>query len=253
MSSTTPAFVCSMCRKPIAVGGKVIRCAVSTCNTGRVKLVFCSPGCWDSHLPNARLRPHAFGHAKGAREQIVQRSAERPVRLGHRIRRFQLAQDLGLADHHRIQAGRHAEKMMNRLAAFVMVKARAQRRNRGLAGIGQEVADQALQVHAIFARNHHLHAIAGGKNQRFRHAFPGFQLRQRRGQGGVGKSQALPDLHRGRFVADACDQQLHCVKVSRRPLCAAQVMAEQPRAAIAMMAAFLPRHPAVTRRNTMAR
>src|SRR5206468_12897247 len=75
----------------------------------------------------------------------------------------------------------------------------------------------------------------------------------RRGQGGVGKSQALPDLHRGRFVADACDQQLHCVSVSRRPLCAAQVMAEQPKAVIARMAAFLPRHPAVTRRNTIAK
>jgi len=34
---------------------KVIRCSVSTCNSGKIKLVFCSPGCWDSHLPNARL------------------------------------------------------------------------------------------------------------------------------------------------------------------------------------------------------
>src|SRR3712207_3277312 len=48
----TPAFVCSMCRKPIAVGGRVIRCSVSTCNSGKIKLVFCSPACWDSHLPN---------------------------------------------------------------------------------------------------------------------------------------------------------------------------------------------------------
>jgi hypothetical protein len=30
-----------MCRKPIAVGAKLIRCSVSTCNAGRVKLVFC--------------------------------------------------------------------------------------------------------------------------------------------------------------------------------------------------------------------
>src|SRR2546430_15812117 len=31
----------SMCRKPIVVGAKLIRCSVSTCNSGRVKLVFC--------------------------------------------------------------------------------------------------------------------------------------------------------------------------------------------------------------------
>jgi hypothetical protein len=54
------AFLCSMCRKPIAVGGKVIRCSVSTCNSGRIKLVFCSANCWDAHLPNARHRDAWF-------------------------------------------------------------------------------------------------------------------------------------------------------------------------------------------------
>jgi hypothetical protein len=49
-----------MCRKPIPVGGKVIRCSVSTCNSGKIKLVFCSPACWDSHLPDARHRSAYF-------------------------------------------------------------------------------------------------------------------------------------------------------------------------------------------------
>ena len=66
--STSPAFVCSMCRKPIAVGGKVIKCSVSTCNTGRVKLVFCSASCWDSHLPNARHRSAYFVEEIARRE-----------------------------------------------------------------------------------------------------------------------------------------------------------------------------------------
>ncbi len=56
----TAAFVCSMCRKPIAVGTRVIRCSVSTCNSGKVKLMFCSSGCWDSHLPSARHRTAYF-------------------------------------------------------------------------------------------------------------------------------------------------------------------------------------------------
>ena len=48
--------VCSMCRKQLHVGDRVYRCSVSTCNSGRVKLVFCSVACWDAHLPTARHR-----------------------------------------------------------------------------------------------------------------------------------------------------------------------------------------------------
>jgi len=62
------AFVCSMCRKPIAVGSRVIKCSVSTCNSGRVRLVFCSPSCWDSHLPGARHRSAYFTEEVARRE-----------------------------------------------------------------------------------------------------------------------------------------------------------------------------------------
>ncbi|MBI5478827.1 MAG: hypothetical protein HY906_08230 [Deltaproteobacteria bacterium] len=48
--------VCSMCRKVIPVGAVFYRCSVSTCNSGRLKLVFCSLACWDAHLPEARHR-----------------------------------------------------------------------------------------------------------------------------------------------------------------------------------------------------
>jgi len=51
--------VCSMCRKPIAMNAKYWRCSVSTCNSGRVKLYFCSVSCWDAHLPTARHRSAA--------------------------------------------------------------------------------------------------------------------------------------------------------------------------------------------------
>jgi hypothetical protein len=64
-----PAFVCSMCRKPIAVGGKVIKCSVSTCNSGRVRLVFCSASCWDSHLPGARHRGSVYFTEEVARRE----------------------------------------------------------------------------------------------------------------------------------------------------------------------------------------
>jgi hypothetical protein len=51
-----PFAVCSMCRKPIQLHSKYWRCSVSTCNSGRIKLMFCSVSCWDAHLPTARHR-----------------------------------------------------------------------------------------------------------------------------------------------------------------------------------------------------
>lgn len=51
---------CSSCRKPIPYGGKYLKCTVSTCNRKRLPLYFCSAGCWDAHLPEARHRSAAY-------------------------------------------------------------------------------------------------------------------------------------------------------------------------------------------------
>jgi len=56
-----PSFFakCCMCGKEIRKGEKYYKCTVSACNSGRLKLIFCSPGCWDAHLPTARHRKAA--------------------------------------------------------------------------------------------------------------------------------------------------------------------------------------------------
>ena len=57
MDKPTGSFkVCSMCRKPIAFGQVYYACSVSTCNRPRTALFFCSPECWETHLPTARHR-----------------------------------------------------------------------------------------------------------------------------------------------------------------------------------------------------
>ncbi len=48
--------VCCMCKTKILYGTRYYRCSVTACNAGRMKLVFCSPACWNAHLPTARLR-----------------------------------------------------------------------------------------------------------------------------------------------------------------------------------------------------
>jgi len=51
---------CSMCRKKIPFGVKYVRCSVTACNSGRMKLVFCSAACWDAHIPTARHRNASY-------------------------------------------------------------------------------------------------------------------------------------------------------------------------------------------------
>jgi len=48
--------VCSTCRKPLEFGQAYYACSVSTCNRKRTGLFFCSLGCFDAHLPEARHR-----------------------------------------------------------------------------------------------------------------------------------------------------------------------------------------------------
>lgn len=54
MSPAATTLRCSMCRQPIASAARHYRCSVSSCNTGKLKLLFCSPGCFDAHIPTAR-------------------------------------------------------------------------------------------------------------------------------------------------------------------------------------------------------
>jgi hypothetical protein len=49
-------LVCSACRGDIAYGAKYFQCSVSTCNRARMRLVFCSVTCWDSHVATLRHR-----------------------------------------------------------------------------------------------------------------------------------------------------------------------------------------------------
>ena len=53
-------MVCATCRKLIAPGARYVRCTVASCNTGRMKLRFCSKGCWEKHVPTARHRNAGF-------------------------------------------------------------------------------------------------------------------------------------------------------------------------------------------------
>jgi LSD1 subclass zinc finger protein len=54
------SLVCATCRKLIPPGTNAIRCTVASCNTGRMKLRFCSVNCWEKHVPTARHRKASY-------------------------------------------------------------------------------------------------------------------------------------------------------------------------------------------------
>jgi hypothetical protein len=54
------SLVCATCRKLIPPGTPAVRCTVASCNTGRMKLRFCSIPCWEKHVPTARHRKPAY-------------------------------------------------------------------------------------------------------------------------------------------------------------------------------------------------
>ena len=56
----TVSTTCASCRRAIPVGTRALRCTVASCNSGRLKLRFCSERCWSSHVPTARHRNAGF-------------------------------------------------------------------------------------------------------------------------------------------------------------------------------------------------
>ena len=67
--------------------------------------------------PISVVRAHFLRHRERALEQLVQQRAERAGRLGRAHRLLHLAEDLRLAQHHRVEAGGDAERVAHRLLA----------------------------------------------------------------------------------------------------------------------------------------
>ena len=64
---------CTECKSEIAYGAKYYQCSVSTCNRSKLRLVFCSIVCWDSHLADARHRDAWAEEARAPTREAWQR------------------------------------------------------------------------------------------------------------------------------------------------------------------------------------
>jgi hypothetical protein len=55
-----------MCHGEIAREAAHVRCSVTSCNAGRMKLRFCSVRCWEKHIPTARHRQASYVEVEAA-------------------------------------------------------------------------------------------------------------------------------------------------------------------------------------------
>lgn len=69
--------VCSSCRKEIDFGATYWVCSVSTCNSKKMGLFFCSVPCWEAHLPSMRHR-EAWAVEKRAPKEGAEPAAPAP-------------------------------------------------------------------------------------------------------------------------------------------------------------------------------
>ena len=68
---------CSACKTDIPFRATHWVCSVSTCNRARMRLVFCSVACWDSHVADARHRDAWAVEARApSREEWAKQQAD---------------------------------------------------------------------------------------------------------------------------------------------------------------------------------
>ena len=96
----------------------------------------------DAHRPGAdgRLRAHALGHGERAVTHRAERALERPGGDGRLVGLLDLPEDLRLAEHHRVEARRDAEHVLDRVVAALVVEIRRE----VVAAAGAAVAGQLL-------------------------------------------------------------------------------------------------------------
>jgi hypothetical protein len=156
-----------------------------------------------------RLGPHSLGDGEGVGEQRVQRRPDRLARLGQRERVLHLAEDLRLADHHGIQAGRDAEGVTDRVVLGVRVEQRLHGREVDAAVAAQSPERDGAGFAGDVGHAVHLHPVARRQDDRLAQHAVGDELAQDLTQLVLVDGQLLAQRHRRVLVAHARGEESH--------------------------------------------
>ena len=158
---------------------------------------------------------HFLGYREGALEQVIQHQAEPAGTAGEPLSLLHLAQDLGLAQHHRIQAAGDAERVPNRARLRQHIGMAPQFVQAQLLFRRDEFLQRQLGAFRLVRGTVQLGAVASRDDRRLRdpatgglcELFP--QPADRRADLLGHEGDALPHRQRGGAVIQAKSQELH--------------------------------------------
>ena len=162
---------------------------------------------------NARLRAHALRDGERAVEDSMQHGSGRAGERRLLVMVLHLAEDLRLADDHRVEARGDAEQMPHALASGVRVEMRRELRVRHVALGGEELADPRLETAragVLGDARDDLDAVARRDDRRLVHAVETGETRERRLQVDLRERETLPHCDRRGAVAQADDEDVAC-------------------------------------------
>ena len=114
------------------------------------------------------LRAHVLRHRERALEKPVQHQSQRTRRLGAAHGLLHLAENLRLAEHHRIESAGDAKRMLHRVVLRQRVDVRRQRRRVHAVKILEPLRNRC-RLRAVEV---HLGAVAGRQDRRFLDHWP---------------------------------------------------------------------------------
>ena len=172
----------------------------------------------DGPLGDPGLAPDALGDRERAVEAAMEDLPRGAGRRRGRVLLLQLAQDLWLAHHHRIEAGGDAEEVAHGLAVGVGVEVSGER-GLGHAVLAREEAGQrGAERGGIGSAGQHLHPVTGGEDGALGHARDRHQPAERGLEAPVRERHPLAHLDRRGAVVepDQDDAALHAFRTPCR-------------------------------------
>ena len=159
----------------------------------------------DRPLGDPGLAPDALRNRERLVEAPVEDLTRRSHRRGRRVLVLHLAEDLRLADHHRVEAGSDPEEMPDSLAPGVPIEVGGEERLGHRVIAREEARERGADRLGIRAAGDHLDPIAGREDRALRHPFHLDQPPERRLELPVAEREAFAHLHGGAPVVQADD------------------------------------------------
>ncbi len=131
---------CNACKEWIGYAARYWVCSVSTCNRKRTGMVFCTPDCWEVHLPMMNHREawalEKYAPASAAEEEAAQKPAAKKREPRRRIVRPDAPKPSGGSD-----LSEEILIVASRLKAYVQARAGMNTSDRALDPLSDVVRD----------------------------------------------------------------------------------------------------------------